>query len=212
MSAAKKVRQQSRARLFRRAGHLVHRAVAGGELRLRGHLLLRQPGPGRGAGGPGGEGAGLGRQQALHRGPARGVRHRLHLPDDEGRRDLRARVPAGHLLRPAADRQAAGRDRRAGGRGRRRPRRHRQGQRPGALRADRHGAQPQAQDHRALARVEHPQPRGRAGVRGRAQRAGHRHRQVDLQPRPQPLAHQPRGRQPGRSLARAGGGRCSSSP
>ena len=37
-------------------------------------------------------------------------------PDAAGRRDLRAQVPAGHLLRPAAHRQADGRDRRAGGR------------------------------------------------------------------------------------------------
>ena len=83
---------------------------------------------------------------------------------------------------------------------------HRQGQRSGALRADRHGAQPEAEDHRALARVAHPQPRGRAEIRCRAQCPGHGHHQVDLQPGSQPLAPEPRGRHPGRSVAGAGRG------
>jgi len=48
---------------------------------------------------------------------------------------LRGRLPARHLDRPAADRQAPDRDRARDRRRRRLPRRDRQGQRPGALRA-----------------------------------------------------------------------------
>ena len=62
---------------------------------------------------------------------------------------------------------------------------------------------PKAQDHRTMARVAHPQPRGCAQVRGRAQRARHRDHQVHLQPRPQPLAPEPRGRRAGRPVERA---------
>ncbi len=47
----------------------------------------------------------------LHRGPARGVRARLRLPDVPRQRALRGRLPARHLDRPAADRQEADRDR-----------------------------------------------------------------------------------------------------
>ena len=53
----------------------------------------------------------LGIKRDLHRGPARGVRARLRLPDVPRQRALRGPVPAGHLDRPAADRQAADRDR-----------------------------------------------------------------------------------------------------
>ena len=59
-----------------------------GELRLRGDLRHRRPGPGGGAGRPGGQGPGQRRQQDLHRGPARRVPDRLCLPHAEGRRHL----------------------------------------------------------------------------------------------------------------------------
>ena len=49
-------------------------------------------------------------------------------------------VPARHLDRAPAHREGAGGGRAAGGRRRGRARRHRQGQRPGALRADLRGA------------------------------------------------------------------------
>ena len=54
-----------------------------------------------------------GREGDLHRGPARGVRPRLRLPDVPRQRALRGHLPARHLDRPAADRQAPDRDRRA---------------------------------------------------------------------------------------------------
>ena len=50
------------------------------------------------------------------------------------------------------------------GRRRHRARLHRQGQRPGALRAGCDGAEPAPSGHRPLARVGHPLARGRAGV------------------------------------------------
>ena len=67
-------------------------------------------------------------------------------------------VPARHLDRPAADRQAPDRDRPGDRRRRRRPWRHRQGQRPGALRADRLRAQSRHQGDRALARMGPEEP------------------------------------------------------
>ena len=89
----------------------------------------------------------------LHRGPARGVRARLRVPDVPRQRALRGPVPARHLDRAPADRQEADRDRRAG-RGRRgRPRGDRQGQRPGALRARLLRAQARREGDRALARM-----------------------------------------------------------
>ena len=48
---------------------------------------------------------------------------------------------------------------------------HRQGQRPGALRADLQGAGPALAGDRAVARVEHRLARGRHRIRARAQRA-----------------------------------------
>ena len=66
---------------------------------------------------------------------------------------VRRRVPARHLDRAAADRQAPGRDRAQDRRRRDLPRRHRQGQRPGAFRARRLRADAGRQSHRALARV-----------------------------------------------------------
>ena len=47
----------------------------------------------------------------LHRRPARGVRARLRVPDVPRQRRLRRRIPARHLDRASADRQAPGRDR-----------------------------------------------------------------------------------------------------
>ncbi len=88
---------------------------------------------------------------------------------------------------------------------RRRPRRHRQGQRPGPLRADVHGARPDAEDHRA---VEGPAVLSCATARPRSttpQKHKHpdpREQEEDLQPGPQPLAHLPRRRRdraPGRT-------------
>jgi pyruvate/2-oxoglutarate dehydrogenase complex dihydrolipoamide dehydrogenase (E3) component len=128
---------QSRARLFRRARYLRHPQVAAGHLRLRGGDLHRRHRPGRGARAGARQGEKDGREGDLHRGPARGVRARLRVPDVPRQHHLRRRVPARHLHRAAADRQAPGRDRQRDRRRRHLARRHRQGQRPGALRARR---------------------------------------------------------------------------
>ncbi len=80
----------------------------------RGRHLHRRSRPGRGARARAREGAAR-RHQAgehLHRGPARGVRARLRLPDVPRQHRLRGPVPARHLDRAAADRQEADRDRR----------------------------------------------------------------------------------------------------
>ena len=129
--------QARRPRLFGRPRHQRDPQVAAGDLQLRGRHLHRRPRPGRGAraGARQGQADGRARQAHLHRRLARGVRARLRVPDDARQRALRGRLPARHLDRPAADLQAAGRDRPRDRRRRGRPRRHRQGQRPGPLRA-----------------------------------------------------------------------------
>ena len=129
--------EKGRARLFGRPRHVDHPEVAAGDLRLRGGHLHRRSRPGRGAGAGPAQGRAARHQarQHLHRGPARGVHPRLRVPDVPRQRALRGRVSARHLHRPAADRQEADRDRAEDRRRRRLPRRHRQGQRPGALRA-----------------------------------------------------------------------------
>ena len=66
---------------------------------------------------------------------------------------------------------------------------HRQGQRPGALRADLQGARAASDGHRAVARVGHRLARGRHRVCRRAQRADLSVHHQDLQPRPQHLAY-----------------------
>ncbi len=69
----------------------------------------------------------------LHRGPARGIRARLCVPDVPRQRPLRGPISARHLDRATADRKASGRDRSEDGGRRHRARRDRQGQRSGAL-------------------------------------------------------------------------------
>ena len=101
--------QEGRPRLFRRPRHLDHPEVAADRVRRGGGDLHRRPRPGRGAGAGARQGAAAGHQarEHLHRGPARGVRPRLRLPDVPRQHGLRGPVPAGHLDRPAADRQDA---------------------------------------------------------------------------------------------------------
>ena len=80
---AERRHQKGRARLFRRARHLDHPEVAADHLRLRGRHLHGRPRPGRGACARAREGAAARHQagQHFHRGPARGVRSRLRVPD-----------------------------------------------------------------------------------------------------------------------------------
>ena len=148
--------QARRSRLFGRAGHLDHPQVAANRIRRRGHHLHRRPRPGRGAGARAQEG-GIARRQArahLHRGPARGIRPRLRVPDVPRQRAVRGTISARHVDRAPPDRQAAGRDRAQSRGGRDRPWRDRQGQRSGALRALGLRARARHQDHRAVARME----------------------------------------------------------
>ncbi len=70
-------------------------------------------------------------------------------------RRVRGPVPARHLDRAALDRQEADRDRGGDRRRRRVARRHRQGQRPGALRARLLRAEAGHHHHRAVARMGH---------------------------------------------------------
>ncbi len=163
-------------------------------------------GPGRGAGRAGGQGHRQRRQPAHHPRPARRAGRRLHLPHAARRGGLRAQVPARHLHRPPADRQAPGRGGSRGRGGRRGPRRDRQGQRSGALRADLYRPRPAAEGHRPLARVGHPLARRRHRLCQGAQRAGQGHAEIHLQPGRQPVAPFARGRPAGRPLAGAGRG------
>ena len=80
-----------------------------------------------------------------------GVRPRVRLPGHQGERDIRKPVPARDIPGAPRDREEAGRDRPEGEGRRRVPRRDRQGQRPGPLRDDLHGAGPGPHDHRPLA-------------------------------------------------------------
>ena len=145
-------------------------------------------------------------RQHLHRGPARGVRPRLRLPDVPRQHPLRGPVPARHLDRPPADRQAPGRDRRRDRRRRHRPRRHRQGQRPGPLRARRLRARPVDHRHRPLAPLG-PTSRTRLLEFAEAHQNPDRQGQARRGPvlgRRQPPAHLLRGqgaREPGRGSA-----------
>ena len=89
------------------------------------------------------------------------------------------------------------------GEGRRpRPRRHRQGQRPGPLRGDLRRLRPPPEGDRAVAGVDDPLPRGRARLRAQARHPGRPDEEGPLQPRRQPLAPLPRGRQPRGRLGR----------
>ena len=152
-------------------------------------MLLRQRWPGRpGTGSAGAEGAQERRKCVDRTRPTRGIRQRLPVSADQERSGVRGQVPAGHLGGASVDRQAPGGCGAPGRRGRHRARRHRQGQRPGALRTDRDGARSAAEDHRPLARVGNPFKGRRHCLRRQPQCAGDRHYQVHLQPRRQPVA------------------------
>ena len=137
------------------------------------------------------------RRQQVHReGPPRGVRPRLLLQGALRRGHLRGPVSPGHRSGPTAAGVPPDPGRPRGGRRRALPRRHRQGQRPGALRGDLRGLRSPHDGDRPLARVGHPLPGGRAGVRRQARHPGGELEEGPLQPRRQPLAPLPRGRQP----------------
>ncbi len=129
-------REEGRARLFRRPRHLGDPEVAADRLSCGSGHLHRGPRTGRGARARAQESR-TPRHQArehLHRGRARGIRARLRIPDVPDERALRGAVPARHVDRAPADRQAPGRNRPRDRGGRRLPRRDGQGQRSGPLR------------------------------------------------------------------------------
>ena len=135
--------EKDRPRLQRRPRHQRHPPLAQGALpRREARRLRRRTGAGRRAQGHRRQGLQERRGRSGRDGPAAGVRREVLLPDAAGPRDLRAGLPARHQHRPAADRRQAGGGRPPDRRRRRRPRRHRQGQRPGPLRADLHGPRP----------------------------------------------------------------------
>ena len=131
---------------------------------MRGGHVHRRSRAGRGTGAGPAQGRGARGRGYPRGGCARGVRSRLRVPDVPRQRDLRRRVPARHLHRPTPDRQAPRGYRRANRRRCSRPRRHRQGQRPGAVRARSLRARPRHQDHRPVARVGPPLPRAASGL------------------------------------------------
>ncbi len=112
------------------------------------------------------------------------------------------------IARPL-DRQAPDRHRAPGRRRRRVPRRHRQGQRPGALRTRLLRARTQHPHHRAVARVGPAVAREAAGVRGEARHPCRDETQGRRQPLfdgRQPAAHLLRGAGAGRPISRIRGG------
>ena len=207
-------REEGGACLFGRARHLGHPQMAPGDLSLRGGDVYRRSRPGRGARtGPQEGRAGRGARD-LYRRSARGVRARLRVSDVPRQRALRGLLPARHVDRAAADRQAPDRDR-ARDRGRRgEPRRDGQGQRPGALRTRLLRLRARHHGDRAVARMgpgvaqQADRLRGEASDPDRARQA----RRAALLGRCQPAAYLLRGgarwRIPGSSPTR----RCSSAP
>ena len=202
--------KRARPRLLGRSRHLHHHPLAAGELRLRGRRRRGRRRPGRRDVRSRGEGVSHRRVRLPSRRREGRVRARLPLPGPQGRRDLRARLPARHVDRAPADRAQAGRDRARHRLRRARARLHRQGQRPGALRAHLPGARAGAADHRAVARVGHRLARGRDRLRGRARHPGAGDEEGPVLARPQPLASLARRRPARGSDVRARSSRCSS--
>ena len=200
--------RQGGARLLGRVGHLDNPPLAGGDLRLRGGDVHRRPGTGRGARAGAGQGGGDGGVGDLHRGPPRGVRTRLRVSDVQGQRPLRGRVPARNVDSAAAHRQAAGRDRRRDRSRRDQPRCHRQGQRPGSVRAGCVCPTARHPDNRAMAGMGPRLPAEPPGLRREARhpRGDEAGSEVPVLHGRQPAAHLVRGRSAGGSLAGAGVG------
>ena len=199
--------EEGGARLFRRPRHQRHPQMAPDHLWLRGGDLHRRPRPGRGArpGARQGPAARHPRGEHLRGRPARGIRPRLRVPDVPRQRAVRGPVPARHLHRPAADRQAADRDRRGHRRRRGGPWRDRQGQRPGALRAGLLRPQAGREGDRPLAGMGPHQPHRADRLRRAApdpDRQGQARRGAILRGR-QPPALLFRGKDPGGALGRA---------
>ena len=169
----------------------------------RGGRLLRRRGPGGGALGAPREGPRHRRRRLRDPGRARGVRARLRVPGDPRQRRLRGQLPARDLPGAPGDRQAPGGGGPGDGLRRRRPRRHRQGQRPGALRARLSRPRSGARRDRPLARVGLEVAHRLHGLRPEVRHPGQRHAEEAVLDGPQPDARELRGRDPRGPLARA---------
>ena len=135
------IRQEDRPRLLRRARHLRHPALAHRDLPLRGRGLLRRPRAGRGADPGPREGPAHRRRRAstsstCAKSSSATSSSRCCAPTPS----TRARYLLGTSIARPLIAKAQVEVARPEGRGRGEPRRHRQGQRPGALRADLRGA------------------------------------------------------------------------
>ena len=201
-------REEGRAGVLGGPRHLDHHPLDQGELRRRrDHRLLRRRGPGRRPRGRAQEGP---RHRRLRSASSRTCARSSSATTPSRRSRPGAVYEDNYLLGTALARPllAYRQVQAAPSRGGRRagPRRHRQGQRPGPLRGDLRRLRAPPHGHRPLARVGHPLPRGRARLRRRARRARGPVAARPLQPRRQPLAPLPRGRQPRGHLERAAEG------
>src|SRR2546422_1801189 len=190
--------------VFGRTGHIGDRALAARARRRPGRVLRGRRGAGRRrARGPGGESQTLRRGGLRHRGPARGVRPRLRVPHAPCRGGIRQNLSARHLDGATGDRGPPGRPRPAHRRAGSGPRLHREGTRPGPLRAQLPRPRTRAAGDRPVAGVGVQGPRGPDRLRqgGGHSRRGHRGEAV--LDRPEPVALPPRRRHPRRPLPRS---------
>ena len=200
-------REEGRAGVLGRPRHLDHHPLAQGALRRRrGHRVLRRRRPGRRLRGGEGEGPRDRRLEVHRQGPARGVRPRLLLQGALRGRRLRGPLPARHGPRAAAARLPPGPGGDQGEGRRPRPRGDRQGQRPGPVRGHLRRLRAAHEGDRALAGVDDPLARGCARLRAPARRSRRADEEGPLQPRRQPVAPLPRGRQPRGRMGRAAEG------
>ena len=200
-------REEDRPGLFGRPGYLHHHSLAEGELQgRRGGCHVHRRRAERGPERPGRKGQGLRRVEVPHAGPERGVRTGLPVAHAPLRCHLRGEVPPGHLHCASPAGQGAGGGGTEGRRGRDSPRLHRQGQRPGALRAGLQGPGAAAHRDRPLAAVEHPLPRGGNRLREDTRhRPGQHLEEEHLFAGHERVAHEPRGRRPGGPVEQAAG-------
>src|SRR5438309_1589201 len=190
--------------VFGRTGHIGDRALAARAIRRPGRVLRGRRGAGRRrARGPGGESQTLRRGGLRHRGPARGVRPRLRVPHAPCRGRIRQNLSARHLDGATGDRGPPGRPRPAHRRAGSGPRLHREGKRPGPLRAHLHRPRTRAAGDRPVAGVRRQGTRGPDRLRQGARHSRTGDRGEAVLDRPEPVALPPRRRHPRRPLPRS---------
>ena len=186
--------------------HVGDRSLAAREICRQGGVFRRRRGAGGGrARRPGREGQALRRRRLRRAGPARRVRSRLRVSHAPRRRRVRAHLSARHGHGAARHGGPPCRARTTDRRASAGPRLHREGQRPGPLRADLRRPRARAPGDRSVARVAVQGPRGPHRLRESQGRARPGHPREAVLHRPQPLALLARGGHPRRSRARAAG-------